>query len=207
MNIVKVNKDNINLIIKETLNSLKNGSIIAYATETFYGLGVKFDLDESIKRLYKLKGRPLDKPIPLIIGDLEQLYLVAENINEKALRLIKEFWPGPLTLIFKAKKNVSNYITCGTNKVAVRIPGDSFALQLAKNANFPITATSANPSGFKPANDALAVKEYFQDNIDLIIDSGPTYGKKASTILDVSGLEFKILREGEIEKEKLLCYL
>ncbi len=113
------------------------------------------------------------------------------------------FWPGPLTLIFLAKENLSEYITAGTHTVAVRIPGESFALHLAITANFPITATSANPSGYAPAQDAETVIRYFGDKIDLIIDGGHTSGGLPSTIVDVTGDEIKLLREGAVKKELL----
>lgn len=207
MEVLSINKNNIKHVINKAANLLKKGAIIAYATETFYGLGVKFDVEDSIKRLYEIKNRKLDKPMPLIIGYEEQLYSLVNSINEKVLQLIQKFWPGPLTLIFKAGNKVPDYITSNTGKVAIRIPGDSFALTLAKSLIFPITATSANPSGLDPARSALDVKNYFNDKIDLIIDSGETGGILPSTIIDVSESKFKILREGMIKKEKLLEYL
>jgi L-threonylcarbamoyladenylate synthase len=125
------------------------------------------------------------------------------NMNKTDVSLMDRFWPGPLTLIFPAKENLSEYITAGTHKVAVRIPGESFALHLAKYANFPISATSANPSGIPPASDAETIIRYFGDRIDLIIDGGPTSGELPSTIVDVTEREMKILRDGMIKKELL----
>ena len=120
---------------------------------------------------------------------------------------MEEFWPGPLTLILRAKKNISRYITAGTERVAVRIPGTSFALSLAQKANFFITATSANLSGMIPAQDADAVARYFGDRIDIVIDGGPTPGGLPSTIVDVTGGGIRILREGAISKELLREFL
>jgi L-threonylcarbamoyladenylate synthase len=108
------------------------------------------------------------------------------------------FWPGPLTLIFHAKEGMSDFITAGTRNVAVRIPGDSFALELARVVNLPITATSANPSGKSPARDAETVSRYFGEEIDLIIDCGPAPGGLPSTIVDVTRDRIKIMREGMI---------
>ncbi len=182
---------------------LKNGGIVAYPTETFYGLGAKFDLEDSLKNLYDIKQRPEEKAMPLIIGDKGLLPIVAASVNSIAVLLMNRFWPGPLTLIFPARENLSEYITAGTHKVAVRIPGESFALHLAKTANFPITATSANPSSMTPAQDAETVISYFGDKIDLIIDGGLTAGGLPSTIVDVTGDKIKILREGVIKKKLL----
>ncbi|MEW6418291.1 MAG: L-threonylcarbamoyladenylate synthase [Nitrospirota bacterium] len=200
---IKVNETNIDLILQHTVDILKNGGIVAYPTETFYGLGAKFDLKDSLKKLYDIKQRPQKKAMPLIIGDKGLLPMVVASVNSIAVLLMNSFWPGPLTLIFPARENLSEYITAGTHKVAVRIPGESFALQLAKNANFPITATSANPSGMTPAQDAETVISYFEDKIDLIIDVGPTAGRMPSTIVDVTGDKIKVLREGAIKKELL----
>lgn len=190
--------------IRLAVDMLQRGGIVAYPTETFYALGVKFDLEESLKKLYKIKNRPLEKALPLIIGNTELLYLLTDSINATAISLMKKFWPGPLTLVFPAKGNLSNYITAGTYKIAVRIPGESFALRLAKRANFPITATSANTSGNPPAQEAKTVTYYFDDKIDLLVDGGHTPGGSPSTIVDVTGDEIKILREAAIKKELFL---
>jgi len=203
---IKVSEINMAQVLRHTVEKLANGDIVAYPTETFYGLGVKFDLEDSLKNLYEIKQRPKDKAMPLIIGNKELLPLIAASVNNIALLLMDRFWPGPLTLILSAKENLSEYITAGTHKVAVRIPGESFALHLAKYANFPISATSANLSGIPPAKDAETVIRYFGDRIDLIIDGGPTSGELPSTIVDVTEREMKILREGMIKKELLIHY-
>src|SRR4030042_3927492 len=200
---IKVNELNIEQVLHYTVDILKNGGIVVYPTETFYGLGVKFDMEDSLKKLYDIKKRPEEKAMPMIIGNKGLLSVVAASINDMALSLIDRFWPGPLTLIFLAKENLSEYITAGTHMIAVRVPGESFALHLAKTANFPITATSANLSGTSPAQDAETVIRYFGDKIDLIIDGGTTSGSLPSTIVDVTGDKIKILREGVIKKELL----
>jgi len=200
---VVLSETNRELILKQAVEALEKGSILAYPTETFYGLGVKFDIEDSLRKLYEVKQRPKDKAMPLIIGNKELLTLIAESANPKALLLMERFWPGPLTLILPAKGNISSYITAGTGRVAVRIPGESFALYIAKRANFPITATSANPAGMPPAKDAEIVINYFGDKIDLLIDGGPSRVDMPSTIVDVTGEEIKILREGAIGRESL----
>lgn len=198
---IKVTDTNRYNALNSAVEILKKGGILAYPTETFYGLGVRFDMENSLKKLYDIKQRPKEKAMPLIIGDQSLLSIVTASVNTKAMSLINRFWPGPLTLIFTAKENLSEFITAGTHKVAVRIPGDSFALELAKLANFPITATSANPSGRTPAQDAETVIHYFGQDIDLLIDCGPTAGGLPSTIVDVTEDEIKIMRAGAIKKE------
>jgi L-threonylcarbamoyladenylate synthase len=184
-------------------DTINKGGIVAYPTETFYGLGVRFDIEGSLKRLYDIKQRPHEKALPLLIGSDALLPAVTASLNATARLLMDRFWPGPLTLIFHAKEGLSDFITAGTHKVAVRIPGDSFALELAKLINLPITATSANPSGKSPARDAETVSRYFGEKIDLVIDCGPAPGGLPSTIVDVTGDGIKIMREGIIRKESL----
>jgi L-threonylcarbamoyladenylate synthase len=202
---MKVTDRNIKQILRKAVDILKVGGIIAYPTETFYGLGVKFDMEDSLKRLYKIKQRPLKKAMPLIIGNRDVLSVIAALMDNTAIPLTERFWPGPLTVIFPAKENLSEFITAKTRKVAVRIPGNSFALRLAEYAGFPITATSANPSGTGPAQDMETIRRYFDDELDLIIDDGPTPGGLPSTIVDMEGDKIKILREGAIEKELLIA--
>lgn len=202
-----LSKTNMEEVLARTVEALKKGSIIAYPTETFYGLGVKFDMEDSLKRLYNLKKRPEDKAIPLIFGKRELLSLVTKSVNRQAMLLMERFWPGPLTLILHAKKDILRYITASTRRVAVRIPGKSFALSLAQRANFFITATSANLSGMPPAKDAETVIRYFGDKIDIVIDGGTTFGGLPSTIVDVTGKEVRILREGAISRESLSDFL
>jgi len=203
MRLLKLDTLNYTDILSLSVNLLKNGGIIAYPTETFYGLGAKFDIDDALKKIYKIKQRPQDKAMPLIIGDRDLLPVTSLEINNTASALMDKFWPGPLTLIIPAGKKISEYITAGTHTVAVRIPGESFALRLAQTAHFPITATSANLSGLPPARDIETVLRYFGDRIDLIIDAGPTPGALPSTIVDARGSALKILREGVIGRKSL----
>jgi len=192
--------------VQKAVEILLSGGIVAYPTETFYALGVKFDMEDSLNKLYTIKQRPVEKAIPLIIGHRELLSMLTSSVNRTAVSLMDRFWPGPLTLVFPAIGNLSDYISAGTHTVAVRIPGESFALQLATSAQFPLTATSANISGRPPARDAQSVIEYFNDTLDLIIDGGKTSGGLPSTIVDVTGTTLRILREGIIKKENMAAY-
>lgn len=177
---------------------LKSSGLIAYPTESFYALGVLAADKNAIKKLYALKQRPVDKPLPVIVGDMNTLSSIVKYVPFRAKELIEKFWPGPLTLILEAKDNVPVLLTGGGGKVAVRIPGESIALHLARALNFPITSTSANPSGNPPARDAAAVKNYFKDAIDLIIDGGDAPGGSPSTIVDATVTPLKVLREGSV---------
>ncbi|MDP3260330.1 MAG: L-threonylcarbamoyladenylate synthase [Thermodesulfovibrionales bacterium] len=201
--LIKITEDNRKEILRKAIEILNDGGIVAYPTETFYGLGVKFDKEVSLRKLYELKKRPEEKPMPLIIGGRTLLSMIAVSVNETAELLMDKFWPGPLALLLKAKKDLSSYLTAGTGNIAVRIPGESFALHLARETGFPITATSANPSGMPPAEDADAVIRYFGEEVDMVIDGGRTAGGLPSTIADVTEKKIKIVREGAIPRRLL----
>ncbi len=177
---------------------LLQGGIIAYPTETFYGLGAKYDIEPALQRLYDIKKRPGKMAMPVIIGYMEQLGMLTEGIPDKAGALISKFWPGPLTLLFEARHGLSDFIVA-ENKVAVRMPGESFALSLARASGFPVTATSANISGMPPGKNIPMVVNYFNGAFDLIIDGGELESSLPSTIVDVTGPELKVLRQGLVE--------
>jgi len=198
MPVLSYNKDNLNEIVRQAAIILNSGGIIAYPTESFYALGVLADDENAVKSLFDLKGRPPEKPLPLIVADTEVLLSVAQCIPDQAKRLISHFWPGPLTIVFKSREDVSPRLTGGTGSVAVRVPGDSAALYIAKALRLPITATSANPSSLPPAETAEEVISYFDEKVDLIIDAGKSPGGKPSTIVDVTVVPPKILRAGSI---------
>ena len=194
---------NTDRLIEQAVSSLFHGGIIAYPTETLYGLGARYDNEQALMRLYELKRRPHEKTIPIIIGTVEHLSLLVNSISETAADLIRKFWPGPLTLVFDARSGLSSHITC-TDKIAVRIPGESFALDLVRAAGFPITATSANISGLPAARDVSMISEYFYDRLDLIIDGGTSRNTQPSTIVDVTRQTAVVLREGAISASSIL---
>jgi len=189
--------------LEQCTEALLQGGIVAFPTETFYGLGVRYDRHASLERLYAIKQRPLEKAMPLIIGKRDLLNLIAEDIPTAAERLMDRFWPGPLTLILPAKASLSYYITAGTGTVAVRIPGSSFAQDLAAAVEFPITATSANISTQPPADSADDVCRYFDARVDIIVDTGRTPGMAPSTLVDAAGESPVIVRRGIIPEEEI----
>ncbi|MBF0320817.1 MAG: threonylcarbamoyl-AMP synthase [Nitrospirae bacterium] len=181
------------------LKYLREGKIISYPTETFYALGVACDSAEGLKRLWELKKRPRDKPFPLIAADVNQLGIIVNVIGPEAMALIEKYWPGPLTILFRARAGLSPYITSAAGTVAVRVPGGSTALALARYVRFPVTSTSANISNNPPADDAQTVMDYFGDSIDMIIDGGKTPGGPPSTIVEVlHGGGINVIRPGAV---------
>ena len=196
--IIPFNENSSAKIIADSLRILERGGIVAYPTESFYALGVLATDEKALENLFLLKKRPAEKPLPLIVGDLDTLKTVVKRVPDRAVELMERYWPGPLTIIFEAADSMSDLLTGGTGRVAVRIPGESAALSLAREAGFPITATSANISSELPADNIDAVLNYFGNSIDLIIDGGRTPGGKPSTIVDATTGTLKILREGRI---------
>jgi L-threonylcarbamoyladenylate synthase len=189
--------------IDECRRAFAEGDIVAFPTETFYGLGVKYDDPEALARLSALKRRPKDKAMPLIIGDRKVLPLISPSAGPIAERLMEKFWPGPLTLLIAARSGLSEFITAGSGKVAVRVPGSSFALSLSASLGFPVTATSANVSGMPPATHPEEVIRYFGKAVALIVDGGKTPGGKPSTIVDVTEGGIKVVRPGAIPEEDI----
>ena len=191
-------KKNSEIIFTKSSEILKSSGIIAYPTESFYALGVLATDKDAVEKLYKLKKRQAEKPLPIIVGDINSLASIVKSIPAGAEDLIKKYWPGPLTLIFDAQDNIPDLLTGTKRKLAVRIPGESVALRLVRALKFPITSTSANPSGKPPAEESGEIINYFGNKIDLIIDGGKTPGGKPSTIVDVTVTPPKVLREGSI---------
>ena len=192
---------------KQVRDIFKKGGMIAYPTETFYGLGVDPFNEIAIKKLFELKGRDPDKPVSILIKDKKMLLTVVEEISPLAEILMKKFWPGPLTIIFKAKKSIPSILTGGTGKIGVRISSNPITQKLLEKIDSPITTTSANPSGERSPVTANKVMGYFGNKIDLILDGGMLYGKLGSTVVDVTEGELIVIREGEISVEAISAYL
>ena len=181
--------------IAAAVEVLGAGGIVAYPTETFYALGVSAFDERACRRVFELKGRPASKALPLIVSGWEQVVEVVEAPTELAARLAERFWPGPLTLVLKARPGVAAASERGT--VAVRASGSSLARALATAAG-PVTSTSANPSGAPEPVSAAVVLARLGNGVELILDGGETPGGPPSTIVDVSGSRPELVREGRI---------
>jgi L-threonylcarbamoyladenylate synthase len=203
MEIIKVDSEDIREALEAAVKVICEGGIVAYPTETFYGLAVRFDDDEALKKLTELKGRPTGKSLPLIVGTEASLPMVADGVSDTARRLIEVYWPGPLTIVLKAREGLPEQITL-KGKVAVRVPGESLGLQLARTLTFPVTATSANPSGMPPPVDAETVVKYFPEGVDLVLDAGLTKGGASSTVVDASEEQIRIIRPGAMDISEFL---
>ena len=191
--------------IQQALRILKQGGIVAFPTDTVYGVGTLAFDNAAIESIYTAKDRPLEKAIPILIGDMSDLDKVADNIPEMALRFAARFWPGPLTCIVPKKRTLPPAVSA-TETVAVRIPDHPDALTLLRAAG-PMAVTSANISGQASPSTAQDVYDQLNGRIPLILDGGETPGGTASTIVDCTGEKPVILREGPLTMENLIFAL
>jgi L-threonylcarbamoyladenylate synthase len=186
------------------VNALHHGGIVAFPTETFYGLAADPRSALAIKKIFDLKRRGLDHPLPLIAASIEQIADHVGTMTPVAERLASRGWPGPLTLIIPASPKLCGDVHLSTGKVAVRISADPVARALAQNAGHAITSTSANISGDPPAATADRVVASLGEGIDVLIDAGPTPGALPSTIIDVTGDVPVLVRAGVVPWERVL---
>ncbi len=201
---IKINiSDRDPFIIEETRIVLKSGGIAAIPTDTFYGLGVDPFNTVAVKKIYQIKGRDPKKPLLLLIESTERLSsLITETTRDSEI-LMRELWPGPLTIIFRASPALPAILTADTGKIGIRLPASSFLIWLLGGLGMAITATSANPSGLPPPATAEVAERYFSRNIDLIIDAGRTDGIMESTVIDATESPMRLIREGMIKADRL----
>jgi L-threonylcarbamoyladenylate synthase len=183
---------------EKTAEIISRGGVIAFRTDTFYGLGADPFNQDAVRKIKQLKGREDHKPILIVISGYEQLDRFIKAISPAFALLAKRFWPGPLTLIGAARIELSPEITAGTKTVGVRLPNDDRVRLLVRTCGGALTATSANPSHAAPASTARQVHEYFGDDIDLIVDDGEAQTDRPSTVVDVSQDVPTLIREGVI---------
>lgn len=182
---------------------IKRGELVAFPTETVYGLGANaFDVDACVK-IYAAKNRPADKPLTLHVADFETIEQVAE-ISTAAEKLFERFLPGPLTIILPKKNIVSDFVTCNSKSVGIRFPKNPVAQELIKIAGVPIAAPSANISGKNPPVTAQEVLENLRGRVGIILDGGKCEVGISSTILDMTAEKPKILRQGKISAAQIL---
>jgi L-threonylcarbamoyladenylate synthase len=185
------------------LRSLKRGEVIVFPTETFYGLGVDALNENAVERVASLKGRNPDNPIAVIVADREMLGRIVTDVPAVAEKLIRRFWPGPLTLILPAKPDLPVPLLNRDGKIGVRVSSHPIATRLTCELGRPITATSANPSGKEPARTIQEARSYFVGGIEIFLDGGILTGKKGSTVAEVIESKLRIIREGEISAQEL----
>jgi L-threonylcarbamoyladenylate synthase len=188
---------------EEAARIIGSAGLVAFPTETYYGLAADPFSDKALARLFALKGRPSAKPVLTLIDSMAQLPRLTQDVPALFQPLMKEFWPGPLTLIFKARPDLSSFLTGGSSTIGIRISSHPLAQHLASCTGGVVTATSANHSGRPPAVSAGEVAAQFEHGLDLILDGGKTAGGKPSTVLALEAGRPVWLREGMVAADDI----
>ena len=189
--------------LKEIGKVIKDGEIAIFPTETVYAIGTNGLNEEAIKKLYKIKQRTYDKPTSLLVSDMEMIEALAKDITSLEYKLMKTFFPGPLTIILKKKDIVPNILTGNTGTIGIRMPESKIARKLIQYANVPIAAPSANISNKPSGTNIENIINDFKETVDYYIDGGESKIGLGSTIVKIENNVPIILREGSITKEQI----
>ena len=189
--------------IEKGIYLLRQGGVVAYPTDTVYGLGAWASLPQAVERVFEIKERPRNRPLPLLLADISQIEEFAEEVPDYARPLINRFLPGALTLVLARSSVVPDTVTGGGTTVALRVPAHPVPVALIKGLGAPIVGTSANLSGKPSPLTADEVYTQLGEKVDLIIDGGKCPGGKESTVVDVTGEQVVVLREGAISREEI----
>lgn len=186
--------------IKKAGKIIKDGGVVVFPTETVYGIGANAFDKNACAKIFEIKGRMSDNPLIVHVSGIKMAEKIGKFSDEDK-KLMKKLWPGPITIIIKAKNDIPKIVTGGLDTVAVRVPKNNIALKLIKSAGVPIAAPSANPSGFPSATSGEHVEKYFNGKVDLILKYGKTRYGIESTVIDIKNMS--ILRPGSFDKKKL----
>ncbi|TFB08292.1 threonylcarbamoyl-AMP synthase [Candidatus Atribacteria bacterium MT.SAG.1] len=202
--ILEINPKRIDLTkIKIAAEEIKKGNLVAFPTETVYGLGADALNEQAVAKIFQAKGRPFNDPLIVHIAGVKELNRLSKHVPPVALKLAKVFWPGPLTLVLKKSELVSDIITAELDTVAIRMPADNIALSLIREAQTPIVAPSANLFGRTSPTNAQHVADDLDSKIEMIIDGGKTKVGVESTVLDITAKPVQVLRAGGVSVEQL----
>ena len=190
-------------MLNKAAELIKQGKIVVFPTETVYGIGTNGLDEQAVKRLYEIKQRPFDKPISLLVSNMEMVNNIAKDITEIEYKIMEKFFPGPLTIILKKKDIVPDIVTAGQETVGVRMPAGKIARELVEMSGVPIAAPSANMSGEPSGTDFENVKKDFEGKADFFIDGGISEIGISSTLVKVVDDKIQILRQGSITLEEI----
>lgn len=205
MKLYKIDPNKIDYkIIKEAAQIIRDGGLVIFPTETVYGLACDAFNETAIKKVFEAKGRNDSKPLPVMIPSIDNIKSAAAKLNENSLKLGNRYWPGPLTMVVEKNPNIPLIATAGLNCVGVRVPKNKIALALLSELGSPIIATSANLSDSQPPSNAEDAIKQLGNKVDLVLDGGTCGSGVASTVLDLTVMPAKILRQGFITKEMII---
>lgn len=188
-------------VIDEAVDVINAGGVIVFPTKSLYGLGADALNLQAVEALFRIKQRPKNNPVLVLIDDMVALNMLVRQIPETAAMIIRACWPGDVTIVFDAAPGISDLLTAGTGKIGVRMAGHPVARALTKRLKRPITGTSANISGLPGCHTVARLQPELSEGVDLILDAGPLSGGIGSTIVDVTSATPRILREGSISAE------
>lgn len=194
-------------IIQDAADIIRKGGVIAFPTRCLYGIGADAFNAEAVDRIFKIKQRPTEKPILVLIDDPQRLEQLVTRISDNARDIMKRFWPGKVTLIFEAAAGVPDYLTAGTGKIGIRLAAHPVAAALARAIQGPITGTSANLSGRPGCHQIEDLPPAVTNQLDLVLDAGPLHGGTGSTVVDVTGEVPQVLRVGVVLEKDVLATL
>lgn len=197
-------KNNLNYDnLKEPAQIIKKGGIVIFPTETVYGIGTNGLDENAIKKLYEVKQRPLNKPISLLVNNIEMVEKIAKNITEVEYKLMERFFPGPLTIILEKRDIVPDILTSNTNTIGIRMPSGEIAKKLIEFAGVPIATSSSNISGKPSGTNITDIKKDFEGKVDCFIDNGESELGIPSTVIRIIDNIPHILRQGAISEEEI----
>ncbi len=182
---------------------LRNGGIVIFPTETVYGIGTNAYCEKSVEKIYEIKERPEEKPLSILVSNVNEISKYAIINNSMEEQIIKNFMPGPITIILEKRPEVFNYITSGKNTIGIRIPDNKIILKILEALKLPIVAPSANISGYPSGIELNEILPDFENKVDICIDGGKSELSESSTIVQVVDNEIKVLRQGKILKQDI----
>lgn len=194
-------------VIERAASIIKKGGVVVFPARSMYGLAADALSGDALERIYEMKKRPAAKPLLVLVPAGYDLSEIVTAIPEKALGIMKKFWPGLITVVLRAKESLPRRLTAGTGKIGIRVPGNPVASLLAEKTGFPITGTSANISEMESCTKIADLPEEIIESVDLVLDSGELEGGKGSTVIDCSGARIEILREGNVPAKDLVDFL
>lgn len=181
-------------LLAEAGKIIREGGLVVFPTETVYGIGANFLDEKAVERIYQIKNRPSNKPLTVHISNMDMVKHMGCSVTDFARLLIEKYWPGPLTIILKSDSGQT---------IGFRMPRHNVALGLIEHSGVPVVAPSANISGEIPPVDAILAMHYLGGKVDMALDAGPTELRIESTVLDLSNLPYRVLREGAISKSQI----
>lgn len=190
-------------VIEDIARTLRQGGVIVYPTDTFYGLGADCFSRPALSRIYEIKGRSLTKGLLVLVSSVDMAGQLAVEIPPAFARLSAAFWPGPLTMVLKAAPHLPDELVSPARTIGIRLPALAWLRELVRSAGFPVVATSANISGEREIDSGEAAVRQFADKVDLIVDGGKTAGGRPSTVVDLTAGKPVVRRDGAIPRESI----